>query len=178
LIDIIFQTLLLIAPAGVANMSPVLFKWLPVLNKPVDFGKTFGGKPLFGKNKTYRGFLVGILMAILVVYLEKILYNFLAPYSIVDYSQINIFWLGFLLGFGALFGDLIESFMKRQKGVAPGKSWAPFDQIDWVLGALIFVHLYFPIGLSIWITALIIFGLLHPVINLIGYYLGIKKNKF
>ena len=176
--EILIKAVWLILPAGISNMSPVLFKWLPFLNVPVDLGYKFRGKPLFGKNKTYRGFLVGTLMAILTVYIQKLLYPHMAAYSVLDYSEICILLVGFLLGFGALLGDMIESFFKRQVGITSGKPWPPFDQIDWIVGGLIFVSFHTTIPWPIWIAAILIFGLLHPIINLIGYYLGIKKNKF
>lgn len=176
--QILFSSIWLILPAGIANMSPVLFKWLPLLNVPVDFGKTFRGQPLFGAHKTYRGFLVGTLMAILAVYIQKLLYPQMVAYSVIDYSQINVWTVGFLLGFGALFGDMVKSFFKRRVGVASGKSWVPFDQIDWIVGALIFLNFYQRLDWKIWFTSLLLFGLIHPIINLIGYYLKIKKNKF
>ncbi|MBU0577106.1 CDP-archaeol synthase [Patescibacteria group bacterium] len=176
--EIFMQAVWLILPAGVANMAPVLFKWLPLFNVPVDFGARFRGQPLFGAHKTYRGFLAGIFMAVLVVYIQQLLYPQMTAYSLINYSEINIWYVGFLLGFGALFGDMIESFFKRQVGIASGKSWAPFDQIDWILGGLIFISFCQIISWKVWIAAILLFGLLHPIVNLIGYYLGVKKNKF
>lgn len=40
------------------------------------------------------------------------------------------------MGFGALAGDAIESFFKRQSGIAAGNSWFPFDQTDYIVGGL------------------------------------------
>jgi|SRR3989344_5760234 len=178
MLTLIITTFWFFLPAGIANMSPVLFKFLNFFNYPIDSNKTFLGRPMFGKNKTYRGFFFGILMAILTVYIQRLLYPFMINYSFVDYTQINIFLLGFLFGFGALLGDLIESFFKRQLDIEPGKSFIPFDQIDWILGAIILVNIYISLNLEITIMSLVIFGLLHPMINLIGYALKIKKNKF
>jgi CDP-2,3-bis-(O-geranylgeranyl)-sn-glycerol synthase len=41
------------------------------------------------------------------------------------------------ISMGALFGDIVESFFKRRIGKERGESWYPFDQLDFVLGALI-----------------------------------------
>ena len=82
------------------------------------------------------------------------------------------------MGFGALLGDLIESFFKRQVGIGSGKPWFPFDQIDWVLGSPLISSLYISHSREIIIVSIILFGLLHPLVNLVGYYLGIKSNKF
>ena len=178
MIDIIIQTFWLLLPAGFANMAPVLFKWVPFINYPVDFNKKFRDKPIFGKNKTYRGFLFGILTAILIVFIQQNVYEYTSSISLLNYSEINVFLLGFLMGFCALFGDLIKSFFKRQVGIDSGHSWFPFDQIDWVIGSLIFAGFYINPEIKIIAASILLFGILHPVINLIGYYLGIKKNKF
>ena len=178
MLDSILQSFYLLLPAAFGNMAPVLFKWIPFLNIPVDLNNTFRGKPIFGKNKTYRGFLFGTLTAIFIVYLQQIFYTQTQALTVVDYSQINILLLGFLMGFGALLGDLIESFFKRQVGIGSGKPWFPFDQIDWVLGSLLISSLYISHSREIIIVSIILFGLLHPLVNLVGYYLGIKSNKF
>jgi CDP-2,3-bis-(O-geranylgeranyl)-sn-glycerol synthase len=178
MVKIIIQTFWLLLPAGFANMAPVLFKWVPFLNFPVDFNKKFGDKPFLGQNKTYRGLLCGILTSILTVYIQQLLYQHTKTISLINYSEINIYLLGFLLGFGALFGDLTKSFFKRRIDIVSGKFWPPFDQIDWVIGALIFMSFYILIPWKYILTSILIFGLLHPIMNLAGYYLGIKKNKF
>jgi CDP-2,3-bis-(O-geranylgeranyl)-sn-glycerol synthase len=178
MIELIIQTFWFLLPAGIANMSPVIFKWVPLLNYPVDSNKKFRGKPMLGKNKTYRGLLVGTVMAILTVYIQGKLYPQMIDFSIIDYSQINIILLGFLLGFGALAGDMVESFFKRQVNIKPGKSWVPFDQIDWIVGSIIFASMYINVPLKFIITSIILFGVLHPLVNLTGYFLRIKKNKF
>ncbi|MBW2992665.1 CDP-archaeol synthase [Candidatus Woesearchaeota archaeon] len=165
-------------PAGFSNMAPVFFKKFNFLNIPVDFNKTFRNKPIFGKNKTFRGFFFGIILSIIIIYIQKLLYPFMLNYSIIDYTSINIYLLGFLLGFGALFGDLIKSFFKRQLNIAPGKPWIPFDQIDWVIGSLLFSLLYINISLDIILISILLFGIIHPLVNYIGYLLKIKKNKF
>lgn len=179
MIDLILKSIWLILPAAVANISPVLFKWLPLLNRPVDGGKLFRNKPLFGRNKTYRGFLVGTLMAIVIVYIQTLFANRMDIYSILNYQQVNVWYVGFLFGFGALFGDIIKSFFKRQAGINFGKSWPPFDQIDWIIGSLVFIHLFYQaIPWQIWITGTILFGTLHPIVNIVGYWLGIKRSRF
>lgn len=165
-------------PAGIANMSPVLFKWINFLNYPVDFNKKINNKPIFGKNKTYRGLFSGIIISIITVYIQAVFYQFTKAFSLIDYSAVNLFLLGSLLGFGALGGDLLKSFFKRQINMPPGKSWIPFDQIDWIIGAIILTSFYILLSLENILTAIILFGLLHPVINYIGYIIKIKKSRF
>lgn len=175
MLKLIISTFWLFLPAGIANMSPVLFKWLPFLNYPVDFYQTCRQKRIFGDHKTFRGLVVGIMMAIITVYLQK---KFPTAYALIDYNKINTIYLGVLLGGGALLGDLIKSFFKRQFNVLPGLSWMPYDQLDWIIGALVAISIYQLINWKIWLIALFFAGILHPLVNIFGYYLGVKRNKF
>src|SRR6185312_2869782 len=117
-------------PAGIANMMPVFAaKIFPKWNQPLDFGKSFGKKRIFGDHKTVRGIVVGILSGILIAILQYILYNnttLVGSFVSFDYMQGNPIVFGFLLSFGALLGDSIKSFFKRRVGVASGKTWFPF----------------------------------------------------
>lgn len=163
------QVLWLLLPAGFANMAPVLFKKINFLGCPVN-------ERLFGMHKTYRGFFFGILLAML----SACLLNWSSGFVFGNYAYLsfNPAILGILLGFGALFGDLAKSFFKRMRRIKPGKSWVPWDQIDWVVGALIFASFYIPLGLKMNLFALIVLSLLHPIVNYIGYLIRIKRNKF
>lgn len=160
-------------PAGIANMAPVLFKWLPP-STPLDFNERLHGQPILGPNKTWRGLLSGVLGAILVVWLERAteLHS-----SVVDYQTVSVWALGAGLGFGALAGDALKSFFKRRLRIRPGKSWVPFDQLDWVVGAAVVSSLVVPLSFINYALAAVIFGLLHPIGSLAGYSLGLKKDK-
>ena len=160
-------------------MVPGLFKWVKFLNTPIDFNlKWKDGMEFFGSHKTYRGFFFGILFAILVLWIQINFFPEMKKYWLIDYEKWNIFLLGFLFGFGALFGDLVKSFFKRRIKVKPGNSWPVFDQIDWVLGTLIFLTPIKIFSWEIYFYSILIWGLIHPVVNLIGYWLKLKKNKF
>lgn len=159
-------------PAGVANMSPVLVNKIPYINQwhtPIDFGKSFRGKRIFGDNKTWRGLIIGSLMggitAVLVSKLNANTVGTLAP-----------FWTGFALGAGALLGDAIESFFKRLRGVKPGQPWFPFDQIDYIIGGLLAVYIFMPLQLWVVITIFIVYFGLHLAVAYLAYLLGLKKT--
>lgn len=174
--NIIFQIIYLLLPCYCATMAPVFAKKLKILEylaKPIDFNKKLNNKPLFGKNKTIRGYVVGILMAILIVYLQTKFYY--ANISIIPYPELDFLILGFLMGFGALFGDSIESLIKRQINIAPGKPFVPFDQIDAVIGTLLFTYILYPVSLKIIIFSILLTFGLTILSNLIGYATGIKK---
>jgi CDP-2,3-bis-(O-geranylgeranyl)-sn-glycerol synthase len=170
-------------PAYLANMAPVFAQKLGILkflDKPVDGGKKWRDKEIFGSHKTWRGFFVGVAAAVVVSWLQYFLYSYsvFQKISFINYSEVHWWFLGFLLGFGALFGDLIKSFFKRMVNIAPGAPWIPFDQIDFVIGALIFAApVYFPAWPAV--AAILIFSpILHIVANNIGYLLRIKKTRW
>ena len=174
---LLIQIVWFFLPAAFANMSPNVFKFIPFLNYPVDFNIQLQKRPLLGKNKTYRGFFFGTLMAILIILIQKALYPYMSNFSLINYNQINIYLLGFLLGFGALLGDSLKSFFKRRLNIKPGKSWIPFDQIDWIIGAILLTSLYISFSFKEILISIILLGLFHPLVNMLSYSLGIQKNK-
>jgi len=161
-------------PAYFANMAPVIFKNnFKKLAIPIDFGKN-----IFGKNKTYRGLIVGILFAMLIAYLQFRLYqsNLFKNLSFINYS--NWLLVGFLFGFGALFGDLIESLIKRRLKIRPGKKFVPWDQLDFVFGALIFISFTVNLTFKMVLAIILISVIGHILINHLAYYLKIRKEKW
>jgi CDP-2,3-bis-(O-geranylgeranyl)-sn-glycerol synthase len=178
----IIQSLWYFLPAGIANMMPVFMKKsFKALDIPLDMGKKFRGKPILGRNKTVRGLIFGVIGAIAVVLIQTVLYNnysFFQDISIVPYNQQNIILLGFLMGFGALLGDLVKSFIKRQIEVDPGKRFIPFDQVDFVIGFLLVSSIVFVPPWQVALFLIVIIPLFHIVINHIGYYTGIQKVKW
>ena len=178
IVKTILESLWFLLPGILANTIPVLVKNIKFLDYPIDFKKKLNGKRIFGDHKTFRGFFFGILTALLIVYLQKALYSveFFRRYSLIDYSSQNIFFLGFLLGFGALFGDSLKSFFKRRLGIKPGDSWFPFDQTDFVFGMILFIlPIYVPSLLQI-INMFGILLILHLIAVFIGFKLGIREK--
>jgi CDP-2,3-bis-(O-geranylgeranyl)-sn-glycerol synthase len=178
MIQMILQTLWLFLPALLANLTPPLVKKIDFLGYPVDFGAKFRGQRVFGDHKTFRGLFFGIIVAMAVAYIQMRLYAYPAFQwlSIMDYPYYNVLLLGFLLGFGALFGDMVKSFFKRQVGIKPGKSFVPFDQLDFLIGAVVFLLFVYIPSWKI-VTVLLVVGfLLHVVTNLIGYLIGVNKQ--
>lgn len=175
---LIIKAVYFVLPAYLANMSPVLFDklgWLKFLNRPIDGGKIFLSNRLFGENKTWRGLVSGIIFGILVAGVQKILLTtgYTANISIFNYENWLIF--GFLAGAGAIIGDLIKSFFKRRIGLKAGATWPVFDQLDFVIGFFIFTKIIYSPGWEIILTITFLTLILHPLSNIIGYWLGWKK---
>lgn len=169
-------------PAGVANVFAFFSGKLPVLKNwstPVDGGHTFRGKRILGSHKTIRGFVIGIICAIGIVYVEKALlqqFSFLRQIIPLDYTKIDPIIFGTLSGFGALAGDAIKSFFKRQMAIAPGKSWVPFDQIDYIVGGMFFTALYIQLSLAQYFLLFLLWVLIHPFSTFIGYLFRLRDK--
>ena len=86
----------------------------------------------------------------------------------------KLLW-GFLLGFGALGGDLIESFIKRRMGLAPGKALPFFDGVDYMVGAIALGLFLFIPDVGAIIFLLLVGPILSLLANIIAYFLGLKN---
>ena len=54
----------LMLTAGVANMvPPLVIRLWPKWNNPIDMGKSWNGKRIFGDHKTVRGLVCGVVVA-------------------------------------------------------------------------------------------------------------------
>jgi CDP-2,3-bis-(O-geranylgeranyl)-sn-glycerol synthase len=181
--DIIFfvaKSFYFMIPGLLANMAPVIFGCIDFLAYPVDFGRKWRGKPILGSHKTFRGFFFGILCAIIAVFIQKLLFvipSFRAI-SLIDYSRINFVLLGFLVGFGVLFGDLVKSFFKRRLNIRPGKRWFPWDQIDSLIGGMVFLSIIYIPPWQVLLFIVISVPILHVLVNHIAFYLGLKDTKW
>jgi CDP-2,3-bis-(O-geranylgeranyl)-sn-glycerol synthase len=177
----IISALYFFLPAGIANMAPVLCSKYKFLNYPVDFGRSLNRVRIFGDHKTWRGIFFGLLFAVLTVFIQRTLfmdYPIFGRISIIDYANINFILFGILLGIGALFGDLVKSFFKRRSHITPGKSWIPFDQIDYVIGGLLFSFIVFIPPITHMIIIIIAYPLFHIITNHIGFMLHLSKSKW
>jgi CDP-2,3-bis-(O-geranylgeranyl)-sn-glycerol synthase len=159
-------------PAGVANMAPVLANKIPLLNHwntPLDFGLTWHQKRLLGANKTWRGVLFGTLLAGAT---GLVVYTFIFG----DGNAFAVFWFTAVMGFGALLGDALGSFLKRRLNIVPGRSWFPFDQLDYIIGGLLFIYPFTHLPISIILTIVLLYFGLHLLISYVGYLLGLKPK--
>ncbi len=181
--DSILFALWFFAPVGVANASPVFANQVPILQKlgmPLDGGRTFRGKRIFGDHKTVRGLLAGTLFGFLTTALQMFLFNNFSFFEnlagSVDYSSPAVLLMGAALGFGALTGDAIKSFFKRQFSVPSGQSWFPFDQIDYIVGAILFSLPFVTLGAKDYLVITIVWFLIHPVATVVGWLLKLKDS--
>lgn len=170
-------------PAACANGAPILSARLPFLKKwnaRMDFGKRFHGRPLLGSHKTWRGLISGMVVATLVLWIQQLLaartgwaYVFTDG---VSYAGFPTLILGPLFGLGALGGDALKSFFKRRVGTEAGKSWFPFDQLDYVVGAILVSLPFVVLSLRQYVLIIIMWFGLHLASTYIGWRLGLKDE--
>lgn len=156
------------------------------LKKPIDGGRSFRGKRVFGDSKTWRGVAVALAGSVVTVAVQKrILFAAAQSVAVVDYSRLTPIALGTVMGAAAMAGELPNSFLKRRLGIAPGATadhparraafWV-WDQVDlltltwpallpWVRPTLGLVAASFVLAL-----------VLHPLIALVGFLLGARKT--
>jgi CDP-2,3-bis-(O-geranylgeranyl)-sn-glycerol synthase len=123
-------------------MSPVLIvRRFSALAVPMDGGRTIWGKRIFGDHKTWRGLLAGMVARTMGFELQRFLYDAGVAQDLarIDYSAHPLL-PGLLMGLGAGIGDAVKSFFKRRIDIEPGESWPVFDQVDFFLGAYVFVR--------------------------------------
>ncbi len=180
--DILFAIWFLL-PAAFANAVPVFAAALPGLKKldaPIDGGKTFRGHQLLGPHKTWRGIVSGILIATITLWVQQLLvaeYPWAAYIAgDVNYAALPVLILGPLFAIGALGGDAIESFFKRQRNIESGGKWIPFDQLDYILGSVLISLLFVVLSPAQYVWIFIVWFTVHIIASYIGFKLGLKKD--
>jgi len=182
MIDDILFALWFFLPAGMANVTPVILAKAPVLkhwNAPIDMGRSWRGKRIFGDHKTWRGLATGIIAGTLVLWLQVALFEsggWVQAFSPLNYSEVSILGLGILLSFGALSGDAGKSFFKRRANVPSGRSWFPFDQLDYIAGGLLLSTLVVQLSFAEYAWIVLIWFGLHLISSYLGYLLKFKDH--
>jgi len=160
--EIVIEALKFILPTYCANALPVIFGG----GHPIDFGRSFfDRKPIFGKNKTLKGFFAGLIGGTAIGLAESAIFPNYAVF------------FGFILSLGALFGDLAGAFLKRRIGLSPGELLPVIDQVDFLIGALLFAFFFsYPLYLELVILVMILTPPVHLLTNFVAYKLGLKNN--
>ena len=190
---IIVQAFWIVIPIYISNASAVIVGG----GTPIDFGKKWkDGRRILGDGKTWRGLFSGTFIGMtsgfgLVVAASYINSKDFAFLKITNFEGFPLMIpIIFSLCFGALLGDIIESFFKRRIGKERGQDWIIFDQLDFIIGALFFSFImssffnfigsesnWFFENISIWhiIFLIIITPFFHLTANLI--YKSTKRKK-
>jgi CDP-2,3-bis-(O-geranylgeranyl)-sn-glycerol synthase len=165
-------------PAYAADMSPILARELfPGLDAPLDGGLRFRGKRVLGSHKTWRGLAACVIAGSLAYAVQAAIHRggFLGSLAVIDYDR---YWVlpGVLMGLGTGVGDAVKSFFKRRARITPGATWLVFDQLDFFVGALVFVApVYLPPLAPMPFVVPIVF-LCEISATAVFYTLGLKES--
>ncbi len=156
---LIAYPILFILPAWLANAAPVIFSG----GGPLDFKKKLGGKPILGGHKTVSGTASGILAGIIVAAIESVFLGFSLA-------------AGIAITLGAIFGDLLGSFIKRRLSLKEGSSVLFMDQYLFFVFALVFSLPFSNLpGYPGIIFILLLTGILHRLMNILAHKAGMKS---
>ena len=160
------QLLYLMAPAYAANMAPPFVRYWPWWNRPIS-------ERWLGSHKTLMGFGLGVAAAVVTAFAQS---RIAWPGTIADYRD----WLdlGVRMGVGAMLADSAKSLVKRRVGVAPGRPWVPWDQVDFVLGALVLVWPRIALSAIDVLVILLVSVVGHIAVNHAGYWIGVRDVKW
>lgn len=151
-------------PAYVANSTPVVLGG----GAPIDRGRRFiDGRRILGTNKTIKGFAYGLLLGSLAGLVEAVLF--------ANYALISI---GVVASLGALLGDLSGAFLKRRLDIAPGNPLPVVDQLDFILGAILFTHPLLNVTVGAVLILVIATVPIHLLSNVVAHMLRLKSRRW
>ncbi len=148
-----------------AGVSPVFAQGYGYLHRkfklsyhPIDFKKNFiDKKRILGDGKTFEGSFCAILASIIFGTILKL------PIS-----------LSFRIGLGAVLGDIFESFIKRRLGIERGKDWYPYDNIDYITGAIVVAEAWKYFNILEILTLIIVGGAISYLCGIFAKKIKIK----
>lgn len=175
--------LLLVA---IASGLCVKYDCLSRLKSPLDFGRSLRGRRIFGDHKTWRGLVLNLFFCVLGTLIQTWLMHqgyIPAWLPLLDYRRFG-YLAGILLGIGMTMGELPNSFLKRQVEIPPGgKKEGPlgiffflFDQVDLIIGIWICLFLLVRPDLTLVLWSFLLTIVLHMMISVIGYSLGMRET--
>ena len=162
----LLQISYLMLPAYVANMAPPFVRYWRGWNRPI-------APRQLGDHKTVVGFAAGVCGGVGAAFVQS---RIAWTGGLVSEDE----WLavGVRLGIGAMAGDSAKSFAKRRLGIPPGAPWVPFDQLDFVAGALILLAGRVPLAIIDYALILALSAGGHIAVNHVAYGLGIRDTRW
>jgi CDP-2,3-bis-(O-geranylgeranyl)-sn-glycerol synthase len=145
-------------------MTPPFTRFVPEWNAPIS-------ERWLGAHKTAVGATAGVLMALLIAFIQsRIGWNG----AVVDYSRWPV--IGLALGVGAVGGDLLKSFLKRRRRIPPGARWIPADQLDFVIGAIALIAPFAHLTWSDVVAVLLVSFVADIAVNQVAFRLQIRET--
>lgn len=173
--------------AGCVQVAWLASPWSHRFAAPLDGGRTFRGRRIFGANKTWRGLLV--MVPATGAAFSAVAYvvgaDHPASAGLWDLSPSRYALLGLWAGLGFMLGELPNSFVKRQLDIAPGASatdpagaiWQfAVDRADSGLGMLTALSLAVPTPWQTWAMVLLGGWAVHWSFSLVLFWLRVKPR--
>ena len=179
--------------AGILNMVWCKLRVLKFAAKPIDGGKNFvDGRRIFGDSKSWNG-LIGYLLFNTIF---AVIWGFVC--SAAGIEDLNFFYVnhentivfnllvGVLLGLGYALFELPNSFLKRRLNIDQSKEISGFtkvffiflDQADSVFGVAAVVWIFYGLGILLYILYVLVGAATHIVLNMMLYFMHLRKNMF
>ena len=162
----VLQLMYLMLPAYLANMAPPFMRYWPGWNRPIS-------QRWLGDHKTVMGFCAGLVVAMVATFAQS---RVNCDGGLLPYAHWPL--LGLAFGVGAMGGDSLKSLLKRLRGIPPGRSWIPMDQLDFVVGSLLLIMPFANVTLLDIAIILIASFFGDIVVNHLSYALGIRDTKW
>jgi CDP-archaeol synthase len=160
---------------------------LTFLCRPIDRGRSFRGKRIFGDNKTYRGVVVVSLGTMIGFGLQSLVLHrsdSIRSIELFDYEIFKSVAVGLAVGVAAMLSELPNSFIKRRFEIAPGsvaKGWKRaifyvYDQIDFLLGAWLVLAVVVTVTVGRVLFSAVLLLVAHQLMSSVGHALGMRKT--
>ncbi len=183
---LILQLLVFAIPvsfAAIVHMIAVKINVLPFLKIPLDFGKSWNGKRIFGDHKTIRGVIIMVIFSIVGSMLLKYLVNNSEQFkslNILYFDQFSVWFYGVLFGLGYTLSELPNSFYKRRANIEEGKRGNLInilvDQFDSPFGCLIFLAPFSNMSWTFFGVGAFFYLFLHMFFNFVLFLLRLRNN--
>jgi hypothetical protein len=155
---------------------------------PVDGGRTFRGRRIFGDNKKLRGFMIMPPATALTFYLFAQLRTVLPSWyasGLWPMTDGRFALLGLIAGLCFMLGELPNSFIKRQLGIGPGQAAeqpicrimaAAADRLDSITATLIGISLFAPLPVMTCIYVVVFGPGLHLLFSAFLFHTKVKQR--
>ena len=152
---------------------------------PLDGGITLRGRRVLGDHKTLRGFVVIVPAAALAFAALSTLAGEASRHFLWALSPAQYGALGAWAALGFMAGELPNSFVKRQLGIAPGGAASSragalvqfvIDRVDSGIGMLAAVSVAVPTPALTWPFVLLAGAPLHWGFSIVMHQLGLKAR--
>jgi hypothetical protein len=180
----VLKLLFLILPVLLSGLSFILFLKFNkhTLSYPLDFGRKWREKRLFGENKTVKG---PIFMGFFTMVWGFFTYILLRNGLYFKISNLQVLFSFLFIGIIYSLGELPNSFIKRQLAIPPGKVNSEtlikyifkfIDMFDSLVAVGIAYYFLFNIPMTTILIAIIIGGLFHLMTDKLMIKLKLKTT--